>query len=159
MSQPEPEPDEIAEILSADVAILYQIRMVWYILLIRRAAGKTFEGLAAFAGGRKEGKKKDKGKLRNTAVRETEEEVGIRLKVTDLTLIVELDGPDRDPRPGERTSLVYAAVVDASVALAAVSPEGLELIRTPLADVTPEMMAFDHYDGILALRERYVDHD
>lgn len=43
----------------------------------------------------------------SACIREAMEEIGLKIDCEDLKLLMILDDPDRDPRPGRRISVVY----------------------------------------------------
>lgn len=87
--------------------------------------------------------------------RECEEETTYRPNPAELDLLMVLDDPTRDPRPGHTLSLVYTNHITSEVA-ATLKPESdaKEIVIRPIWDIQPEKMGFDHYAIIDELRRK-----
>ena len=88
------------------------------------------------------------------AVRELFEEVCVQVAENRLRRLCVLDAPNRDPRPGQRVSHVFAVQVtreELESARAQSDARSVESVK--LSAITPDMMGFDHYLAIEALRK------
>lgn len=141
------------EILSADVAVLVENDDLTYDIVLIRRGGATEHGKLALPGGKK--KAKD-GKIVVTAQRELGEETGIRVEPDDLSHYHVLDGPGRDPRGDDRTSIVFICepLPHQRKGMRA-GDDADEIVRMPLSAVDPEEMAFDHGEVIERLQRDY----
>jgi 8-oxo-dGTP diphosphatase len=93
--------------------------------------------------------------LRQAAVRELEEEIGVVLAPEDLRELCYLDASDRDPRHERRESQVYDVFVPSIEKLNARAQSDAKCIRVaPLSFLTSEMIGFDHYQAVKKLREK-----
>ncbi|OGL95111.1 hypothetical protein A2348_04725 [Candidatus Uhrbacteria bacterium RIFOXYB12_FULL_58_10] len=140
--------------LSADIVVLYKRNDNTYDILLIRRGGETERGKLALPGGKKNAKD---GTIAVTAQRELYEEVGIHAELDELSVYGVLDGPGRDPRGDNRTSIVH--ILDASPAQvrdARAGDDASELVRMPLANVQPNLMAFDHAKVIERLQSDYA---
>ncbi len=153
--QHEGQEDEIADVLSADVAMVVDAGNDEYDLILIIRGGEVEHGKMAFPGGRKHAK--DGGRILATAVREAFEETGLVIREEDLTPLIILDGEDRgDPRGKRRTSIVLTVEVLASVAATArPGDDASEVRRVRLRSIDPPEMAFDHGKGVRLLQKRY----
>ncbi len=150
MTEPEP---EVAEILSADTAVLVRNPDGTHDIVLIRRGGESEHGKLAFPGGRK---KAADGYIRATARRELHEEAGLIVAENDLELFEILDGPGRDPRPGGRTSVVFVTFKSTEEAETAhAGDDASEVVRMPLRDVRPQETAFDHGNAIRRLQRKY----
>ncbi len=119
------------------------------ILMIRRAK-EPFLGMLAFPGGHVE----EGEELAAAAVRELEEEVGIVLDPQSLTYLIELSAAGRDPRPGHDVSHVFFAPVSAEVLESGEAASDAKSVHVvPLAELTRDNCAFDHFLAVQRLRE------
>lgn len=119
------------------------------VLLIQRAKA-PFEDKFVLPGGHVESGES----FVRAAVRELSEEVCVQVAEHRLRSLCVLDALGRDPRPGQRVSHVFAVQVtreELRAAHAQSDARCVELVK--LALVTPEMMGFDHYFAIEALRK------
>lgn len=143
------------EFLAADVAVLYDIGGFVYDIFLIRRGGETEHGKLAFAGGKKNNE--DLGRILATAVREVLQEMGLAVDERDLKLITIFDGPGRDPRGDNRTSVLYAVeILPGQIEGLKAGDDAREIVRMRLADVPAEEMAFSHGAGIHALRKHYT---
>ncbi|MEU3400654.1 NUDIX hydrolase [Streptomyces filamentosus] len=81
------------------------------------------------------------------AVRELEEETGVRVAEDELRLVGVWDQPDRDPR-GRYVTVAYLATVPAGTRATA-GDDARDARWWPLTDL-PERLAFDHTDILTA---------
>lgn len=117
--------------LTADCAV---VNPRGELLLVRRG-GEPFKGCWALPGGFMEMDET----IEHCAVRELEEETGIRVTEGDLRLIGVYSAPGRDPR-GRTVTAAYAVTVDDCTATA--SDDAAEVRWWSLNELPP--MAFDH---------------
>lgn len=120
------------------------------VLLIRRAK-PPFEDKFVLPGGHVE----EGEQLEDAAARELREEVGIEVSPYHLQFICRLDGPDRDPRPGQRVSHVYGMRVPYAQliqAKAGTDAQSIHLVNFRM--ITQDMLGFDHYKVIEVLKKR-----
>ncbi len=118
-----------------------------HILMIRRAK-QPFQNMLAFPGGHVE---EGEG-LREAAVRELEEEVGIVLDADRLEYLIELSGAGRDPRPGHDLSHVFWTLVTPDVLASAAAASDAESTHVvALSDLGADDCAFDHYLAVVRL--------
>ena len=117
--------------LTADCAV---VNSRGELLLVRRG-GEPFKGCWALPGGFMEMDET----IEHCAVRELEEETGIRVTEGDLRLIGVYSAPGRDPR-GRTVTAAYAVTVGDCPAKA--GDDAAEVRWWPLAELPP--MAFDH---------------
>ncbi|MFJ4343167.1 NUDIX domain-containing protein [Streptomyces sp. NPDC088915] len=82
------------------------------------------------------------------AVRELEEETGVRVAEDELRLVGVWDQPDRDPR-GRYVTVTYLATVPATTQAVA-GDDARDARWWPLTDL-PEQLAFDHADILAAV--------
>ncbi len=142
------------EYLAADVAVLYDTGGFVYDIFLIRRGGETEHGKLAFAGGKKN--RSDGGRILATAAREIFEELNLVIVESDLKLITILDGPGRDPRGDNRTSMLYAVeILPGQIAQLKAGDDASEVVRMPLASVPATEMAFNHSAGITELRKHY----
>ena len=121
------------------------------VLLIERAKPPFMDRLV-FPGGHVEDGETDL----DAAVRELEEEVSIVIDRSLLKSLMKLDHSDRDPRPGKRESHVFSANVARKVLIGACAKSDARSVRTiPIKTLKPEMIGFDHYKVVVALRKLY----
>ncbi|MEU3050381.1 NUDIX hydrolase [Streptomyces sp. NPDC006984] len=108
------------------------------VLLIKRD-WPPFEGHWALPGGHV-----DEGETSlQAAVRELEEEAGVRVTEDELRLVGVWDQPDRDPR-GRYVTATYLATVPADTQATA-GDDARDAYWWPLTDL-PQPLAFDHAD-------------
>ncbi|MFB7938005.1 NUDIX domain-containing protein [Streptomyces sp. NPDC056049] len=113
------------------------------VLLIRRG-WDPYEGHWALPGGHV-----DHGETSlRAAVRELEEETGVRVAEDELRLVGVWDQPDRDPR-GRYVTVTYRATVPADTRATA-GDDARDARWWPLTDL-PERLAFDHADILAAV--------
>lgn len=117
--------------LTADCAV---VNRRGELLLVRRG-GDPFKGCWALPGGFMEMDET----IEHCAVRELEEETGIRVNEGDLRLIGVYSAPGRDPR-GRTVTAAYAVTIDTCTAVA--GDDAAEVRWWPLGELPP--MAFDH---------------
>lgn len=117
--------------LTADCAV---VNRRGELLLVRRG-GEPFKGCWALPGGFMEMDET----IEHCAVRELEEETGIRVAEDDLRLIGIYSAPGRDPR-GRTVTAAYAVSIDTCTATA--GDDAAEVRWWPLTELPP--MAFDH---------------
>jgi len=123
-----------------------------FTLLIERAK-EPFMDKLVMPGGHVEGGES----FRQAAVRELAEEVGVVVEMEQLQELCYLDASDRDPRPGHRESQVYRLHVPSIHRLGAKAASDAKRIRIVAhASLTPDMIGFDHYQAIEALRAKLV---
>ena len=133
------------EILTVDILLVGDRGSV---LLIERTKS-PYEDRLVMPGGHHENGES----LRQAAQRELNEEVGILVDEADLEFLVKLVASDRDPRPGRRISYVFMLnVTEFILTQAQPASDAKQVHIVPLRDITPEMMGFDHYLAIEALR-------
>ncbi len=119
------------------------------VLLIERTK-PPYEDKFVFPGGHVE----EGESLAEAVIRELQEEVGVEVSASDLTYLLKLDAPGRDPRPGERVAHVFWMRVCASVfETAAAGSDARAIHILSLSEISAEMMGFDHYLAIERLRE------
>ncbi|MFH9958986.1 NUDIX domain-containing protein [Streptomyces roseolus] len=112
------------------------------VLLIKRG-WDPYEGHWALPGGHV-----DRGETSlRAAVRELEEETGVRVTEDELRLVGVWDQPDRDPR-GRYVTVTYLATVPADTQATA-GDDARDARWWPLTDL-PERLAFDHADILTA---------
>ncbi len=112
------------------------------VILIRRAK-EPFMDKLALPGGHVENEK-----CVQAAVREAQEEIGLSVGTQEVELLMLLDGPSRDPRPGHTLSLVYHIDLPSSdprLARMRADSDAKQLVRRRLNTLTQNDMAFDHY--------------
>ena len=121
------------------------------VVLIRRAY-PPFEDRLVFPGGHV-----DEGETTLTArVRECKEEVGLDLKPDIFELLMVLDDPSRDPRPGHTLSVVYLALIDSSIAAQIrADTDAKQVLVRSINDLAEEEMGFDHWKIIEKLPKRF----
>lgn len=113
------------------------------VLLIKRG-WDPYEGHWALPGGHV-----DRGETGlRAAVRELEEETGVRVTEDELRLVGVWDQPDRDPR-GWYVTVTYRATVPADTQATA-GDDARDARWWPLTDL-PERLAFDHADILNAV--------
>lgn len=117
--------------LTADCAV---VNRRGELLLVRRG-GEPFKGCWALPGGFMEMDET----IEHCAVRELEEETGIRVTEDDLRLIGVYSAPGRDPR-GRTVTAAYAVTIDTCTATA--GDDAADVRWWPLTELPP--MAFDH---------------
>lgn len=134
-------------ILTVDVLAIDELENV---LLIKRAK-PPFEELYVMPGGHVEPGES----LEAAAVRELEEETGVRVEEEELQPLCVLSACDRDPRPGTRVSHVFWTQI-ASGRLGAAKPatDAKEVRCLNLHVLTREQIGFDHYYALLSLRHQ-----
>lgn len=134
-------------ILTVDVALVAGDEL----LLIRRAI-PPFQDRLVLPGGHVDDT--DAG-LAAAAARELAEETGVALRPDELEFLCLLDDPDRDPRPGRRMSVAFAATIpDRSAVNAAAGSDARELVWRRLGTLRPEEIGFDHWLAIVLVREK-----
>ncbi|MCY0930861.1 NUDIX hydrolase [Streptomyces sp. H27-H1] len=136
MTETEPEPETIR--YTADVVALTPGGDV---LLIERG-WPPHEGEWALAGGHVDRSETN----RDAAVRELEEETGLRVTADSLRQVGVWDAPDRDPR-GRYVTVAYVAVVPADTPVTA-GDDARAARWWPLDALPP--LAFDHADIVNA---------
>jgi 8-oxo-dGTP diphosphatase len=128
---------------TADIIVLIDWREV---ILIRRAQEPFMEKLAFPGGHVDEGERPV-----DAAAREGHEEIGIKFRADELELLMILDEPGRDPRPGHDFSVSFLVNLHGSELrledLKAAS-DAKEVIRRKLSELCPADMAFDHWKAI-----------
>ena len=128
---------------TADIAVLID----WVeILLIRRAKEPFMEGLALPGGHVDEGERPV-----DAASREGDEETGLLIRADELDLLMILDEPGRDPRPGHDFSIVFLANLsntDPRLANLRAASDAKQVLRRRLSELCPADMAFDHWKAI-----------
>lgn len=88
------------------------------------------------------------------AVRELSEEACVHVTENRLRSLCVLDAPDRDPRPGQRVSHVFAVkVTREELESARAQSDARSVQSVNLSAITSDMMGFDHYLAIQALRK------
>ncbi|MFF6888643.1 NUDIX domain-containing protein [Streptomyces sp. NPDC012421] len=113
------------------------------VLLIKRG-WDPYEGHWALPGGHV-----DEGETsRRAAVRELEEETGVRVTEDELRLVGVWDQPDRDPR-GQYVTVTYLATIPAGTPATA-GDDARDARWWPLTDL-PKRLAFDHADILTAV--------
>ncbi|MEU8765095.1 NUDIX hydrolase [Streptomyces sp. NPDC048659] len=113
------------------------------VLLIKRG-WDPYEGHWALPGGHV-----DHGETGlQAAVRELEEETGVRVAEDELRLVGVWDQPDRDPR-GRYVTVTYLATVPAGTQATA-GDDARDARWWPLTDL-PQALAFDHADILRAV--------
>ncbi|MGW5003170.1 NUDIX domain-containing protein [Streptomyces hydrogenans] len=113
------------------------------VLLIKRG-WDPYEGHWALPGGHV-----DRGETGlRAAVRELEEETGVRVTEDELRLVGVWDQSDRDPR-GRYVTVTYLAAVPADTRATA-GDDARDARWWPLSDL-PERLAFDHADILAAV--------
>lgn len=129
--------------LTVDALVLFQGRVV----MIRRTK-PPFQDKLVFPGGHVE---EMDASLAAACCRELEEEVGLIVPAESLSLLMVLDDPNRDPRPGRRISVVYRVTLEELPNLTAGSDAAsVELVD--LSTLTPDLVGFDHYLAIAAVK-------
>ena len=90
---------------------------------------------------------------RIAASRELEEEAGVVVSPGELTLLLTLDRPGRDPR-GHYVSRLYGVGVSSERLLAArAGSDARRIVIRDVNDVREDEMGFDHWDAILLLQD------
>lgn len=91
-------------------------------------------------------------------VRELAEEIGLVISADRLSQLVVLNEPGADPRYASRVSVVYRADISSAEyrALSAGS-DAASLELAELATLDRSHVGFDHFDAVLALRERLAN--
>ncbi len=133
--------------LTVDAVVIVQGQIV----LIRRKKPPFLDKLV-FPGGHVE---ETDISLAAACCRELAEEIGLTVSPDNLTFLTILDHPDRDPRPGRRISIVFQISLDSLPDLTAGSDaEAIEVVD--LDCLTPDLVGFDHYLAIAAMKEKSV---
>lgn len=125
-----------------------------HLVLIRRAK-PPFQDKLVLPGGHVD---ETDEKLVAACVRELAEEIGLVIVANRLSQLVVLNEPGADPRYASRVSVVYRADISADefLALSAGSDAAsLELVE--IAALDRSHVGFDHFDAVLALRERIAN--
>lgn len=119
------------------------------VLLIERTKPPYMDKLVFPGGHVEEGEE-----LKEAVVRELVEEVGVEVSAQDLTYLIELSEPGRDPRPGHRVAHVYWMRVEEAVLDSAVAGSDARALHlVDIDSIEPDHMGFDHYRAIERLRE------
>jgi|GEM_PF-929764 len=119
------------------------------VVLICRAK-EPFLNKLALPGGHVENEK-----CVQAAVREAREEINLSVDVRDVELLMLLDGPGRDPRPGHTLSLVYHVDLtssDARIRHLRAASDAKQVVRKSLREICESDMAFDHWRVIQYVR-------
>jgi 8-oxo-dGTP diphosphatase len=115
------------------------------ILLIERAK-PPFLGTLSLPGGHVESSDRSP---EAACVRELREETGIRVEAEELKLLTVLADPGRDPRPGNRVSIVYALRLPSRRLSGLKAGSDARRVRiVPAKRLRPEQIAFDHWKAI-----------
>ena len=130
--------------LTIDALIFSKAGEHLQILLIERGF-EPFKGMWAFPGGFIE----DNEDLETAALRELQEETGLRLQ--EMTQLLTFGKPGRDPR-GRTVSVIYYAIIDAKDHNVKGGDDAAAAMWVNVKDITE--MAFDHLDILgFALQE------
>lgn len=85
--------------------------------------------------------------LKNAAVRELNEETGLKLQPSDLTFIEIADDPDRDPRKRVISVVYHAVVTEFSFNRQPMDETEISAVHVvPLSQLSHSDMGFDHYE-------------
>lgn len=150
----EPEQKSASErpvILTVDIVVTYDQQKV---LLIKRRH-PPFQDKYCLPGGHVD---PDDRSAAHAAARELEEETGIRVSAAELSLLMVLDAPDRDPREdGRRISLVYVVALADGARLVDLqaSSDAAHVVMYDLEELKEEQVGFDHYQAIEQLGPAY----
>jgi len=128
-------------IRTVDIAVTFR----GSILLIKRTKAPFMDKFVLPGGHVEEGES-----LRAAAVRELEEEVGLRADPSSLRELVALDSPGRDPRPGRRVSTVFT-VEAASLEGCRAGSDAASLDWRRLSSLLADEIGFDHFDAVRLL--------
>lgn len=92
----------------------------------------------------------------DAAVREAFEEVGIAFESSKLTILMELNAPGRDPRPGRDLAIVFTTNITTEqferYCTAGSDAKSIHLRR--LDELTPDELGFDHGLAVVKLRQQ-----
>jgi 8-oxo-dGTP diphosphatase len=86
--------------------------------------------------------------------REAMEEIGLRIDPENLKLLMILDGPDRDPRPGRRVSVVYTIDLPNREAIknCRASSDAHSINIKKIDTLKEDDIGFDHWEVIKKLK-------
>ncbi len=131
-------------IRTVDIAVTFR----GSILLIKRTKAPFMDKLVLPGGHVEAGEN-----LLAAAVRELEEEVGLRLDVPRLRELKTLNAPDRDPRPGRRVSVVFIAELSSAdeACLCHAGSDAASLHWRHLSSLSAGEIGFDHFEAIRLL--------
>ncbi len=121
-----------------------------YLVLIKRAKPPFMDKLVLPGGHVEDGET-----LAAACAREAFEEIGFCVNPSTLRLLMVLDDPKRDPRPGRRVSAVFTidVALHALSALAAGS-DAASLELRKIATLKSEEVGFDHFEAVKLLARR-----
>jgi len=138
-------------IVTVDAAITVDVTRV---VLIRRAK-PPFQDKLVLPGGHVD---ETDATLVDACVRELAEEIGLVIGVDRLSLLTVLNEPGADPRYASRVSVVFHANVSAAeFASLRAGSDAASLELAELATLYRSQVGFDHYDAVLALRDRLAN--
>ncbi|GAB4299713.1 MAG: hypothetical protein Kow0090_15160 [Myxococcota bacterium] len=134
--------------VAADVLICAKERGggVYSVVLIKRR-NEPFKGMWAIPGGFVELDER----VEDAAIREIEEEAGVKVKPKDLYLLSVYSEPARDPR-GRTISVTFFSIVEKSKTMVKSGSDAKEADWFSLDNPPP--LAFDHSEALKDLRER-----
>lgn len=130
--------------VTADMVILNEKNQA---LLIKRNTQPYF-GMWALAGGFLDPTDED---LKDAAIREVKEELGIELNRADVQPLMTLSAAKRDPR-GRTVSEVFMVQVSSDIEINKADDEVMETVWADLDDLNLEALAFDHAEPFRKLR-------
>lgn len=120
-------------------------------------------GRLAFAGGHRDITDLD---LKAAAIRESQEEINLRLKREQLKLFMELSTTDRDLRPRysnpqtpeeaeifDRLSIVYLVELPEAPTTLKAGDDATNVRIIAIKDLKPEMMGYDHAEVVAELKK------
>lgn len=131
--------------VTADMVIVNEKKEL---LFIKRNT-KPFKGRWAFAGGFLDPEDQD---LKDCAIREVQEELGITLERNKVVDCTTLSSVDRDPR-GRTISQVFMVLVSSDVEINQADDEVSDTQWIALDDISSSSLAFDHFSVVEMLQK------
>lgn len=119
------------------------------IILIERTK-PPFEDKLVLPGGHIEDGESEKA----ACVRELEEEIGLTVCEDDLELLIVINNPGRDPRPGhDKTTVFHVDLPDRSaLKTLKAGSDAKSIVVRELVSLEPSEIGFDHFEAIALVR-------